>query len=153
MFSGIHRRLGDERGQAVLELAFVLPLMLLLILLFLDIGVAMDRRASILQGMREAGRAGAAGATAAEVADMAINQSDGVLDPGDVTVCHIDGPDVGSYPGDVEDAVRISISHEYSLVMGQELLAALGSAFPPLEISPTAEAALHEESVGAVACP
>ena len=136
----------------MIELAFVLPLMIFLILILLDIGVAMDRRASILQGMREAGRAGAAGATAAEVTNVAVAQSDGVLDPSDITVCHLDGPDAGSYPGDKEDAVRVSISHEYNVVLGQELLAALGTAWPPLEISPTAEAALHEESVGAVPC-
>ncbi len=152
MFRRIHRRIGDERGQALIEFAFVFPLMLLLILLLLDIGIAMDRRSSILQGMREAGRAGAAGATAAEVIDVAVAQSDGVLDPSDVDVCHLDGPDAGSYPGDKEDAVRVSISHEYNVVLGQELLAALGTAWPPIDISPTAEAALHEDSVGAVEC-
>ena len=55
------RRRAGEAGQALIETALVLPLILVLLFLVIDFGIALDRREVILHSLREAGRSAAAG--------------------------------------------------------------------------------------------
>jgi len=150
----------SEAGQALIETAVVLPLILILLVVVVDFGIALDRREVILHALREAGRAAAAGGLDAAdletvIKNRAVDESDGVLDAGDVTVCYLDNPDSpNGYPGDVGDAVRVAIAYQFKLsASGGEILTATGITFPTLDISPTGEAPLLKPVTGASQCP
>lgn len=149
-----------EAGQALIETAVVLPLILILLVVVVDFGIALDRREVILHSLREAGRAGAVGGLDAAdletvIKNRAVDESDGVLDANDVTVCYLDDPnEPGTYPGDAGDAVRVAIKYEFNLsVGGGEMLTAVGIQFPTLDISPIGEAPLLKPVTGASECP
>jgi hypothetical protein len=146
------RSSNGEGGQALIELMFVVPVVFALLLVILDGGFAFDRREGILHALREAGRSAASGDSPAAVVNVAVSQSDGILSPSNVDVCYIDGPDNGSYPGDVGDEVRISINYDYQTVFGGGLLSDIGLASRTFDMSPKAEAVLLSPTAGASSC-
>jgi hypothetical protein len=148
MSASFGRSRAREGGQALMEMALVLPIVLVLIILILDFGLALDRREVILHSLREAGRSAAAGQDAPAVVSRAVNESDGVLDAGDVTVCYIN--ENGGALGDAGDAVRVDINYDFSLsVGGGEMLSAAGIKFPTIPISPTGEVLLIKDTAEA----
>jgi hypothetical protein len=145
------RRAG-EKGQALIELLLVVPVVFALLMVILDGGFAFDRRETILHALREAGRSAAAGDSPSAVVSTAVGQSDGVLSSGNVSVCYIDGPDSGSYPGDVRDSVRVNINYQYQTVFGGGIIADLGMSSPSFDMNPKAEAVLLKTVPGASSC-
>ena len=144
--ASITQALQPERGQALLEFALFLPVVLILMLAILDFGIAVDRKEVLDHAVREATRRAALGASVTEVAAQAADQSDGLIEPADVAVCYEDIDGNGG-PGDAGDSVRVQISHNYGFVLGSEVDEAFGVGAPSVEISPVAEARL-EDSVG-----
>jgi Flp pilus assembly protein TadG len=153
--SGLARRIWNrEEGQALIELAFVLPLLMVLLIVVLDVGIAVDRRGTLAQAMREAGRAGIQGATPAQVVTAAETNSDGLLtagNPTDVVVCYVNNGG-SAYPGETGDTVRVSFDYEYELSIGGELVAATGASWPTFSMTPQNEGQLLKDVTGAVAC-
>lgn len=141
------RRRATEAGQALIETALVLPLILILLFLIVDFGIALDRREVILHSLREAGRSAAAGDSEAIVKQRAVCESDGVLDVSDVTVSYLDKN--GNGLAESGESVRVDINYDFSLsVGGGEMLRAAGISFPPIPISPTAEVLLIKDVTG-----
>jgi len=142
----------SEAGQALIETAVVLPLILILLVIVVDFGIALDRREVILHSLREAGRAAAAGDTEAIIKQRALAESDGVLtDPNAVSVCYRD--ENGNRFADKGEAVVVGIQYEFKLSAGGgEMLTAVGISFPTLDISPTGEAPLLKAVPGATFC-
>jgi hypothetical protein len=144
----------NERGQTLIEFALTLPFLLVLALLILDFGMAIDRREVLQNSIREAARAGSAGESVAVIKDTAVAESDGILVAGDVTVCYDDGPDSGTTVGGVDDSVVVKINHDYEMTaLGSGILGAF-SAIPTttIEISPDAEGIVLKEVTGVTAC-
>ena len=119
-------------------MVLVLPLILVLIYLLVDFGLALDRRSVLQHSLREATRHAAEGEDLASIANVAISESDGNLAASDVTVCYIDEAG-GPTPGDPGDVVRVHYEHTYDFTIGSgELLTATGagslrsSSRPPL---------------------
>lgn len=136
-----------ERGQALLELALVLPLIFVFILVLVDFGIALDRREVLQHAVREGARRGAVAASIAEVIDTTVAQSQGVLAPADVTVCYLDMDGNGSV-GDVGDNVRVRAQFTYEFTAGGgELLSAWGVPVPTIPMTPWADMRL-ENGVG-----
>jgi Flp pilus assembly protein TadG len=152
-FKGMLKR---DRGQALIEFAFVAPLFLVLLLTILDFGIALDRREVIQHAVREGARQGAVGASESEITTITVNQSQGRFAAGDVTVCYVDG-DGGSPPaGTVGSNVRVSGTYDYELFFGTDgLFEWLGvdpSAFT-VNMTPSAEARLEQSLAGVTECP
>ena len=141
-----------EAGQALIETALVLPLILVLLFLVIDFGVALDRREVILHSLREAGRSAVAGASVAEIKQRAVDESDGVLKPADIDrVCVWDGN--GNNLADAKEVVQIRIQYAYALTVGSgEMLTAFGLPNPTFDISPTAEVLLVKAAPGVLPC-
>jgi hypothetical protein len=77
-----------------------------------------------------------------------VNESDGVLAAGNVTVCYIN--ENGGPLGDVGDAVRVDVDYDFSLsVGGGEMLSAFGVTFPTIPISPRGEVLLIRDTTEA----
>ncbi len=150
----LRSRLTGERGQALLEFAFILPILLVFLLSLVDFGIALDRREVIQHAVREGARQGSIGLTEAEITDVVVSQSQEILTPADVTVCYADGP--GAAPaGFAGSAVRVSATFTYQFSLGSgELLGAMGidpSAFS-IQMTPNAEARLETSVSGATGC-
>jgi hypothetical protein len=141
-----------ESGQALAEMMLVVPVVLLLLLVILDGGMAFDRRETILTGLREGARSAAAGDSVSRVVNTTVDRSDGVLTPSDVSVCYLDGPDGNSYPGDLGDAVRVTIDYQYQTVFSGGMLATIGVGVPTFDMSPVAEGILLRAVSGASSC-
>jgi len=128
-----------ERGQALIEAMFVIPFVLALILLILDFGIALDRREVMIHAVREGARAAANGDAVSQVQAAAVDQSEGNLTTGDVTVCYIETSG-DAFLGSVNDTVRVKVNHNYQMLVGG--VAWMGINVTNLDISPTAEAPL-----------
>src|SRR3989454_11460673 len=76
-----------ERGQALIEAMFVIPFVLVLILLILDFGIALDRREVMIHAVREGARAAANGDSVPDVKQAAEDESEGNLRLDDGSVC------------------------------------------------------------------
>jgi hypothetical protein len=150
-----------EAGQALMETALVLPLILILLFLVIDFGIALDRREVILHSLREAGRSAVTGASVAEIQQRALSESEGVLtdsdsdgvldDPNQVPVCFLD--ESGNNLADAGEVVRVAIHYKYKLTVGSgEMLTAFGVTAPTVDISPTAEVLLVKSMAGVTPC-
>jgi hypothetical protein len=138
----------SERGQAIIEMILVLPLLFLFIMVLVDFGVAMDRREVIQHAVREGTRKGAVGWTVDDIKDYTASESQGVLEADDVDVCYVD-IDASGLAGNAGDAVRVSATyvHEFNVGSG-ELLAVFGVDAGLWDITMTPEAqGLLEQTV------
>jgi hypothetical protein len=141
-----------ERGQALIEFALLMPFVLVLALLIVDLGIVLDRREVLQHSVREGARRGAVTTDAGDIIDTVVDQSQGILDPADVTVCYVDFDGNGSR-GDQGDSVRVSAEYTHGLTFGSgELLAMLGIAEPAFDMTPFAEARLERSVSPAPAC-
>ena len=146
--------LRSERGQALIEFAFLLPVLLVFMLTLLDFGLALDRREVIQHAVREGTRQAAIGLDEPGVIDVVVNQSQGVLEASDVTVCYVDGPG-GAPAGFAGSDVRVSATFTYQFTLGSgELLNAIGVDPDDFSIvmTPSAEGRLETSNAGATVC-
>jgi len=147
-------RVRRERGQAIIEMILVLPLIFVFIMLIVDFGLALDRREVIQHGIREAARQGSVGKGITEVKDVAIDQSQGLFTAADLEVCYVDEDNNGN-PGNAGDSVRVSGTYVYQFTVGSgELLAVFGVDANGWDITmtPSAEARLETSIAGAPEC-
>jgi len=146
-------KLSRENGQALIEFAFIVPLLFLFILLAVDFGIALDRREIIQHAVREGARRGAVGDTVEQIMEETHDQSKGTLanDIGHITVCFVDS----NYNGipDPGENVRVSGNYTYRFsIGGGEMLAAFGVGAPSIDMSPSAEERLETNRLRAPAC-
>ena len=138
---------GRERGQALIEMALVLPLIMVFILALVDFGIAIDRREVLQHAVYEGSRRGAVGTTIDEIETRTVNQSQGLLTAADITVCYIDNDGNGDIGAG--DDVRVSADYTYSFsVGGGEILTAFGVPVPTIGLTPKAESRLANGPVG-----
>jgi Flp pilus assembly protein TadG len=113
---GVRQSRGRERGAALVEMALVLPLLLMLLLGIVSAGLAYNHQLALTHAAREAGRYGATlSVTAAggmnnwltAVSDRAVSAATGSLDPGTpglyVCVAYVSG---GSAPNDTTTRIE-----------------------------------------------
>lgn len=139
-----------ERGQALIEMVLVLPILFVFILVIVDFGLALDRREVIQHDVREGARAGAVGKSVAQIKSAAGNV------PGtfDVTVCYVDKNGNGN-PGNAGDSVRVKGTYVYQFTIGSgELLSVFGvnAGGWDITMTPTAESRLEASVQGANSC-
>lgn len=145
--------LASESGQALLELAFVLPIMLVFLLVLVDFGLALDRREVIQHAAREGARYGAVHPGVNAIIDETVKQSQEVLDASNVSVCYEDGPN-GQTAGNAGSYVRVSIDYTYGFTAGSgELLTGFGLGTPSINMTPAAEEVLEQPVSGVTVCP
>ena len=136
-----------ERGQALIELALVLPLIFVFTLVMVDFGIALDRREVLQHAVREGARHAAVAADIDAIKQRTVDQSQGVLSLADVSVCYLDTNGNGR-AGDPGDDVRVGASFTYRFTAGGgEMLTAFGVPVPTIAMNPSADMRL-ENSVG-----
>ena len=127
-----------ERGQALIEMVLVLPIIVIFILVLVDFGVAIDRREVLQHAVYEGGREGIVGTTVDEIKDRTVAQSQGLLAEGDVSVCYVDA-DVNGDIGAGDD-VRVSANYTHNFVILSGSFFGLSS--PSISLTPEADAKL-----------
>ena len=142
-----------ERGQALIEMAFVLPLIFVFLLVLVDFGMALDHRQVIQHAVRDGARHAAVGADVAAVKQYTVDQSQGILGAADVSVCYVDMNGNGN-PGNPGDDVRVSATYTYRFTTGGgEMLTVFGVPVPSIAMTPSADMRLEKSVGGAAACP
>lgn len=144
----------SERGQALIEFAFILPILLVFMLSLVDFGIALDRREVIQHAVREGARQASIGLSESDTIDVVVDQSQGSLEADDVTICYVVGP-TGTPAGFAGSDVRVSATFTYQFSLGSgELLNGIG--IDPgglnIEMTPSAEARLETSIAGAPEC-
>lgn len=134
-----------------MEFALLAPFVMIMLLIVLDLAIVVDQREVLDHSIREGARAAALGDSTTAVAARTAANSDGVIDPGDVSVCYYD-VDGNGEAGDFGDGVQVSISHAYTFALGGELAEALGLGTPSIDLSPRAEVRLEQEVMTAPEC-
>ena len=116
---------GDrQRGQALMELALVVPIFLILLLSIVDFGWALRSWITVTNSAREGARAGAVGATCDDIKQRAVDTSADLLSLSDVTV--------DNCQGDPGTNVEVTVSYEYSWItpLGGLLTTFTGGSLP-----------------------
>ena len=147
------RRLSEERGQTLIEFAFVAPLIFVFLFVIVDFGIALDRRITIQHAVREGARQGAVASDTPTIVAATVAQSQGLFVPADVIVCYEDVDGNGN-PGDPGDNVKVSgtLTYNFTIAFG-EMFNFFGAAIPGgIDMTPTADMRLENSVGGAVAC-
>ena len=106
-----------ERGQGVVEFAVIFPLFMLLVAIVFDVGLGFNRQATLQHAVREGARFAALDKDPSDdsVKQRTVNQSQGLVEPDDITVCYEDIDLDGSIgPG---DAVDVTATYVYQPIM------------------------------------
>lgn len=75
-FLGWWRRLRRERGQALVEMAFIAPVLIFLVLGLINIGDGVNAYISVVNTAREGARFGSQGGTDGEIAQLVVNEGE-----------------------------------------------------------------------------
>ncbi len=149
-------RVGNQRGQSLLEFALLAPFVLFFLLALVDFGIAIDRRIVLDHAVREGARYAAVGgqalsgtpATASDVKDYTSAQAQGVVGGSDVDVCYLDDNGGGFGLG---DTVKVSVTYSYNYVSGFNSLPGI-SIDPSIPMNATASARAEYGIAGAAPC-
>lgn len=123
------RRLASSsRGQSLVEFAFVVPILIILVFGIIDFGVGLHSWITVTNAAREGARLGAVHGTQAEVITRVHDRASN-LDQANLDVV------VTNAEGDPGQAVRVQVDYEY------DLITPLGSILrtPSLDLSATSE--------------
>lgn len=124
----------DRRGQAMVELAIVLPILLLLVMGIIDFGRIYHGYLAVTTAAREAARQAAIGATDAEIKETALTAAS-PLDTAALSV-QVSPGESGRYPG-----TAITVEVRYSL----PLLTPIIQGMLPNPFTVTGQAVMKKE--------
>jgi Flp pilus assembly protein TadG len=145
--------LRSQRGQALIEFVLVAPLMLVFLFVVVDFGIAIDRRIALQHAVREGARKAAVSNDMTAIVSTTVDQSQGLLEPADVTVCYEDADSDGNV-GDTGDNVKVSADFTYEFTVPfNELFGLFGAAVPAgINMTPSADMRLENVYFGAPPC-
>jgi len=98
-----------EKGQALVEFVFVLPLFLVLVLAVVDFGMGLHAWISVTNGAREGARLGSVEATAGEI-ETKVRAVTSTLDQAKLTVTTTNAQ------GDSGEGVTVKVDYQYDLI-------------------------------------
>lgn len=142
----VGRALRNERGQAVIELALVLPLLFVFTYMIVEFGIALEHSLNYADAAREGARAAATGSSVAQVQTTVQNSGGCTLSSScTIQVTYMDGTGNGVV-GEVGDRVQVRITEDYPFVtpLGS-LLSVFGASQPTLQLGSCAE--MRQEQV------
>ncbi len=111
MISWLQRFRSDHRGQAMVEMALVLPIFILLVMGIIDFGRLFNAQISLTHASREGARQAAVGTLDSDVTTLVKGAATG-LDPTKLTVGILPAPS-GRRKG---DPVSVSVNYRLELI-------------------------------------
>lgn len=110
-----------QRGQTLIEFAFVAPIILVFLFTIVDFGLALDRRITLQHAVDDGARRGVVDPDIARTIAYTENESQGLLDnktqPGAVVVCFMNDDGDGTW-GEVGDSIVVKSDFDYNYTMG-----------------------------------
>jgi len=104
--------LKNQKGQALVEFAIVIPILLLIVMGILQFGLMLNSYLAIENAAREGARAGIVGSSDAEIKNLVITTSP-VLDPEKLTVI-ITPNETNRVSG---DTLTVKVTYNYTLIV------------------------------------
>jgi hypothetical protein len=150
MWKGTLGKMHSSKGQSILEFAFIVPIVFVFLFAIVDFGSALDKRVTLQHAVREGARAAAVHADPAAAVDATVDQAQGLIEPGAVTVCYVD-KDESDYANALEP-VKVSLSYDYNYTVPfASILRALGfSGTLKIPMTPSATSALENDPAAGV---
>ena len=142
------RKDGKQRGQAMVEFALILPLLLIVMFIIVDFGFGFSKWVIVTNAAREGARFGAIGAPLDQVVARTVETSNGILTAADVEAAYIDRN--GNAAADRGDHVAVRATHNYQLLTPLEPLLKL-TGFSPIPLSACTDMRLEITVAGATA--
>lgn len=148
-----------DRGQTLIEFAFIAPLIFLFLFVIVDFGIALDRRITLQHAVREGARYGAVTDSIAAIKQVTVNQAQGIVDASKIKVCYqpfplTPVPGVTPVPaGQTGSGVRVSAEFNYQFPIMREILSAFGVAPFSIDMSPSGSARLERSIASPTPCP
>ena len=152
MFEQLIRRMKSPRGQALIEFAFIAPLMFVLLFAIVDFGIAIDRRITLQHSVRESARYAAVHTNELDIKQRAVDQAQGIIELADVDVCYED-TDLDATFGEPGEDVKVSATFRWEFPIMREILGAFGVEPLFVDMTPWGTARLERSVSGAVGCP
>lgn len=134
-----YRARKEERGQAMVEFALVLPVFMLLIFGIIDFGMGFHTWITVTNSAREGARLGAVRGTEAEIVQRVHDTAD-TLDAANMTVM------VTNAGGDSGESVVVDVDYDYTLITPLDNILGLisgGSVGPTMKFSSSADMRLE----------
>jgi Flp pilus assembly protein TadG len=142
------RREKDEKGQALVEFALLVPIFLILMFAIVDFGMGFYSLITVTNSAREGARLGAVRATTDDIRDRVYDTAD-LINEGDKMTVTVgcgpssDPPPTGSCPSQQQgDSVVVRVEYDYDLIT--PLASLVGDIIGPmLTLTSTAEMRLE----------
>ncbi len=156
MIEQLIRRMRSPRGQALIEFAFVAPLLFVFLFAIVDFGIALDRRIVLQHAVADGARRGAVDPDIVNTISYTENESQGLLDttvnPDAVTVCFTDD-DGDSRFGEVGESIVVQANFTYNFTVAFEgIFGAFGVSVPGIEMNPAATKRLETSASDIAPC-
>jgi Flp pilus assembly protein TadG len=134
------RWLGERnRGQTLIEFAFIAPIIFLFLFTIVDFGIAMDRRITIQHAVREGARYAAVNTDCGDIQAATAAQAQSIIDDTDVTVSYSTAP----APAERGDAVTVKASFVYEPWIFNSIASVFGVTGGSIDMSPSASSRLE----------
>jgi len=132
-----------QRGQTLIEFAFIAPFIFIFLFTIVDFGIALDRRITLQHAVREGARAAGVQVDPAAGLKVAADQAQDL--PADFVVCYVDEDDNGH--ANFKDRVRVSAAFTYHFTIPfGKLMGAIGIPVGGgIEMTPDATSALEND--------
>ena len=133
----------DEKGQALVEFALLVPIFLILLFAIVDFGMGFHSWITVTNSAREGARLGAVQATTLQIETRVRDTATLINEDTNMTVTVTNAADNGGDPG---ESVVVQVDYDYDLITPLASLVAFLSGDtlgPTLELSSTAEMRLE----------
>jgi len=147
-FKALLNRVGVQRGQTLIEFAFIAPIMFLFLFVIVDFGIAMDRRIVLQHAVREGARYAAVTTDCPAIQLRTGSQAQKLLeDPyNQVTVSYEDNP------AEAGEMVSVKAHFTYQLAILDTISDTFGVHAGAIDMSPSASARLELTVTDAPGC-
>jgi hypothetical protein len=144
-----------ESGQNLVEFAFIMPLLILMIGAIIMVALGLHTRSNLQQAVREGARQAAVGKSLTDVRNLAAGNSGGTLDATDINWCLPSGS-----TGSVGDQIRVYVDdgnngsegYGYTIIPATGIFSAAGMSSFTVNMSPRATSRLEKSVSGIPAC-
>lgn len=144
-----------ESGQNLIEFAFMMPLLILMIGAIIMVALGLHDRSNLQQAVREGARQAAVGKSLADVQSLAAGNSGGTLDDNEIDWCLPAGS-----TGSVGDSIRVYVDegnngsegYDYTIIPSTGIFSAMGVSSLTVNMSPRATARLEQSVSGIPTC-
>lgn len=134
-----------QKGQTIIEFAFMAPIIFVFLFVIVDFGIALDRRITLQHAVREGARTAGVKADPVAAQQATAAQAQDLVTAGEVDVCFVD--ENGNGKADALEPVKVSTSFTYQFTIPfAQLFGAFGIGIPgggAIDMTPDATSALE----------